>query len=143
LPKAALGADVVANAVPRHKTPRQVVLGLILLLVLVLLWRQYKSAHLRVAYSDYCRVERGMSRAEVESVFDGPAWTVRHDSWLPWAGTFVWEGYAGSARVTFDATGRVIDKEHSPRVDCESADALTRKKIRDHWDVWWITSVRD
>ena len=59
---------MVADAMPRRKVLRQVVLGMILLLVLVLLWRQYKSAHLRVAYSDYCRVERGMSRAEVESV---------------------------------------------------------------------------
>jgi hypothetical protein len=125
--------------------------GLILVSVrgVVIAWREFNRVDLRVSYGDYRRVERGMSHAEVESILGGLPETRSSDWWGSGTGTLEWEGCAGSARVAFDDTGKVVDKEYLPRVDWDAADSAARERIRNEWrkirpwSIWPRQKVRE
>jgi hypothetical protein len=105
-------------------------------LLLVYLWREYWSEvpALTVSFGEYCRVQRGMTRAEVGAVFGGPPTSRRSRAgcWLEGAVT-TWEGCAGSADIVFDDGGKVVDKCYCIQSDWDRADPASKEQIRREW----------
>jgi hypothetical protein len=100
-------------------------------LLLLNVWRVFWLDVPTVSYEDYCRVQKGMSRAEVESVFGcsgSPNDKVTSVRWVA-----CWEGCAGTAVMNFDENGKIIDKMYLPRVDWDKAGPADRQKIRGEW----------
>src|SRR5438552_3315354 len=97
----------------------------------------------RVASSDLDRVQTGMTLAEVESIFGGPA--PRSRPYPPGVKRLIWDGYEGHAGVTFDATGSVIDKSYTPGTRETRRDLLTRRldRLRAWWTWWRLRGIRE
>jgi hypothetical protein len=105
----------------------------------------------RVSFGDYSRVQMGMTQAEVETIFGGPA--PRNES-LHWGPVFngpnvpasawimlKWDGYEGHAGVTFDKAENVIDKSYTPTNPATRPGPLERRL--DRLRQWWRSGIRD
>jgi hypothetical protein len=74
-----------------------------------------------------------MSRKEVERILGGSPESSRNTSWTSPAGTFTWEGCAGSTDVVFDSSGKVVNKFYWSMQDWEDQDDASKEAIRSNW----------
>jgi hypothetical protein len=117
----------------RWKKLRLVLAGLVAACLLLWVRIVYWPDILTVSYADYCRVQPGMNRAEVDSIFGGSPSDLPAKSPIRNTDSFYWDGCAGFAYVTFDPGGKVVAKQYYPREDWDNADAAAKEQIRKEW----------